>query len=143
MRTNIVNLPGVVSIGWIYSFLLPKRVDLRAVVNEEIFIFADVNFIQFFGEPELTLKKSKENYNYFEEASLSFITATTLPKHENIAFIVRLVDGSCRLIGSAEQPGASVEYEFNAGNTSGQSRIYNYKVSHKALRTCIKVSASF
>ena len=140
MRKDIQLLPGVTAIAWVSSNVLPERIDLRAMVGENIQLIAQLNEITFTGEPECKLIRQKEGHAYTEEAELSFTSAGPLKKDSDIAIVVKCANGNSYIIGSREHPMPVIESERNLGAPKGATNAFTIKVNHKALKSLIRCS---
>lgn len=141
MKQDIQRLPGVKEIGYIYSWELPKRIDLLAIVGSEIVIMANRRNVPFFGEPSVKLTTKKENHAYTEEAVLEFTSADIpFPLHD-IAFVVRDIEDNFYIIGSKEEPGIDIEIQSSLGAPSGESKAFAVKITHKSIRALVKINS--
>lgn len=137
MRVHTYKIPGITKIGWIHSFLLPRRIDLRAIVGQKVVLFVKPTEIEFSKSPELSVTRKKEGGAYSESSELSFVTPTELPKLSDIAFVIEGADKEKYIIGSRELPKANIEIARTPGAPEGSPNAYTVKVTHTGLRSLI------
>lgn len=137
MKRETFSIPGIKKIGWVRSFTLPPRVDLKAVVGERVMLMAEVNWLEFSGFPECRVTREKENHTYREITELSFVSAFDMPREKDIAIVVVDVDGEGYIIGSRENPKPVITAERNIGIPSETAKAFKVKVSHTAFKSLV------
>lgn len=140
MKRDYYNVPGIKSIGWIYSWELPRRIDLKAIVGEEITLLSRVRELPFSGVAECRHTREKENHKYSELCELSFRSPVAPQLPTSAAIVITTIGGATYVIGSREEPAPTRSWERSTGTPEGTPASYDVKVAHRALRTMIKVN---
>lgn len=137
MRSSTQILPGIKAVGWVDCRNLPTHVALHGITQNRVGIFTDVNYIEFFGEPDCRCTSEKENGNYTDKAALKFVCAEELPKSIPLAFVVTDIAGESFLIGAKEKPYPQIKINRVFGLADGVAAGYEYEVTHVAIKSMV------
>lgn len=137
MNSSCQILPGVKSIGWVLCSSLPKQIALSGISRLPVALLADIHEITLFGSSDCRCSTEKDNNGWHQTASLTFFSSEEVPFENNIAFVVKDVNGNAFIIGSYEKPYPKVSIDSITGSPDNQSAGYKYSVSHKAIRTLV------
>ena len=133
-----MNLPGIKKIFSIETASLPLQIEAKSLVGIPITISAALTELQFFVEPNCTVKQENEQNMQVEEASLEFATIDKLNTDSPLAFLVQDVNNNYYLIGTQEPPFPIIIQERESSTPSSGSTCWNIKVTHLAQRALIK-----
>ena len=133
-----MNLPGIKKIYSVETTSLPLQLEAKSLVGIPITISSTLNELQFFGEPNCTVKQENEQNMQVEEATLEFATTDKLNTDLPLAFLVQDVNDTYYLIGTQEPPFPIITQERETSTPSSGSTCWNIKVTHLAQRALIK-----
>lgn len=143
MKTTTVILPGVRRIGYVDCTKLQRRVDLHRICQTVIPILTEITEVFFFDEPTCSRKTEVNGADITETSTLKFVSATLLPIHLPLGFVVLDQNDQCWLIGQKEHPRPKLKVDMRCGFPDGDGGGFEYEITHISLRTLIKCVASF
>ena len=133
-----MNLPGLKRIYSVETNSLPQQLEAKSLVGIPITISAAFTELQFFGEPNCTVKQENEQNMQIEEASLEFATIDKLNTDSPLAFLVQDVNNNYYLIGTQEPPFPTIEQERQTSSPDGDAACWNVTVTHVGLNALIE-----
>ena len=134
-----MNLPGIKKIYSVETTSLPLQLEAKSLVGIPITISAAFTDLQFFDEPNCTVKQENEQNMQVEEATLELATIDKLNTDSPLAFLVQDVNGTYYLIGTHEPPSPTITQERETSTPSSNNTCWNIKVTHigqKAMIEC-------
>lgn len=140
MKTIKTSLPGIKKIGWLRADSLPPDLTYKSLAQPEVPLMANPQFIGFAGHPSVNVETKLENGGLYQEATLEFMSDCDIPTGSALAFVVVDANGDAFLLGSKEKPHAVVECTRNFGAPSGEPNVTTFKVTHKNLKTLLRIS---
>lgn len=131
-------IPEISKIGYIRSDQLPHNVMLQSMAGLVIGVAADITWIQFVGEAELSWEGTTVNGGRQEKSTLKFDTHTVIPDVRDITFVVRCASGLGYLIGTREGRRPVVNYTETTGKRTGNRAARTYTITHVAQKSVIE-----
>ena len=139
------SLPGIKSVGWIYSRDLPKDTAFRAVAGLPVPLSAmnnvQENVISLTGDAAWEADTDTEGNAEAQTVKLSFSTTDILPVGESLSFIVVDVEDNMWLIGGWDEPGVRLSRHNVSGSPDGEKKVTGYEAlftAPVALRKCYR-----
>ena len=133
-----MNLPGIKKIYSVETTSLPLQLEAKSLVGIPITISSTLNELQFFDEPNCTVKQENEQNMQVEEATLEFATTDKLNTDSPLAFVITDVNGKSYLVGTKEPPFPTIEQERQTSSPDGDAACWNVTVTHVGLNALIE-----
>lgn len=132
------HLPGITHIYEMLCSDLPENVDMRSLSGLPIAIAASMREIPFHGEAICDTETIYNNNGEEEKATLSFMSNDRITARPAKAFVVTDVNGNHYLLGCKEYPFPIIGCRKTTGTPDGDAAVYQYEVTHVALRTAME-----
>ena len=139
------SLPGIKSVGWIYSRDIPKDTAFRAVAGLPVPLSAmngvQENVVSLTGDAAWEADTDTEGNAEAQTVKLSFSTTDILPVGERLSFIVVDVEDNLWLIGGCDEPGVRLSRHNVSGLPDGEKKVTGYEAQFTApvaLRKCYR-----
>ena len=130
------SLPGIKSVGWIYSRDIPKDTAFRAVAGLPVPLSAmngvQENVVSLTGDAAWEADTDTEGNAEAQTVKLSFSTTDILPVGERL---------SLWLIGGCDEPGVRLSRHNVSGLPDGEKKVTGYEAQFTApvaLRKCYR-----
>lgn len=134
---DLYRQPGISAVWLVDGDKLPPDVDLLAEVGLPASIMTTMQRVPLTGPGTATRKAVRTGASRFEEAELTFETLPQLLLPRNPAFVVRTPSGDTFLVGSLEEPHATVESIDSTGTPGGSKGAVGYTVKHVGLHALV------
>lgn len=131
------HIPGIMRLRYVKCALLPPNVMLKSLCGLPIALSIPAVDISFYGVPTLSCDGTKVNGQRQEKSTLEFVSGSTLPENEHIAFVVSCASGITYLIGAREARYPVIEYTDTTGSPGGDSAVRRYKITHLAQKSVL------
>lgn len=95
--------------------------------------------VPFAGKPTYKREGTTLNGSRAQKSTLEFRSDFVIPEGVRMAFVVELVNGSVRLIGSREPNYPVVEYSDYSGDPAGDPAVRTYQITHTDIHSGIPV----
>lgn len=131
------SLPSLLSIAYLPCSLLEPDVLEKYLAGIPIGVFAAVTPVEHFSDSSCEAEAEYNNGVTYEKTTLKFKTTDELPCSQDIAFVVKDVNGQAYLIGHQEKPFPMV----GVTKTIDQdTNIHDVKVEFSARKSLVPCS---
>ena len=131
------SLPSISFIGYLPCSELPPDLLLKYLSGMPISIFASPTPIEHYGNASCEAVSEYDNGSRLEKTTLKFTTADEVPERQDLAFVVKDVQGREYVIGQKESPYPMVEISTSVDK---DENIKEVKVVFSARKSLIQLS---
>ncbi len=131
--------PGIIEIGYLKADILPANTTYNALAGVPIVLFVRPTVVPLSSNASLEVEQTNERNGTVESLTLTFRSATRLPRHCAVAFVIRTANGQYYLIGQSERLYLAITATQMTGTPDGDPAVYQYEVKHTAsivLKPC-------
>ena len=129
------SLHSVKSIGFLPCSLLPDDLLLKHLSGMPVSVFNSATPIGLYGDASCEAASEHDNGSSLEKTTLQFTTTDEIPTSQELAFVVKDVQGKSYVIGQKEYPYPMVEIDTSVDK---DENIKEVKVVFSAKKSLIK-----
>ena len=137
---NCHSLPGITLVSYLDDDCLPSDVCYKAVAGIPVSLPEQPISIRIVDTAVCEIEEQTDNNVQMEKVRLTFATLQELPTRQNIAFVVRTVDGKMYVIGAKERPYPTVKVTTTTGQPDGDASVRKYEISYTARKALAALS---
>ena len=123
------SLPSISFIGFLPCSELTPDILLKYLSGMPISIFASPTSIEHYGNASCEAVSEHDNGSRLEKPTLKFTTADEVPECQDLAFVVKDVQGKSYIIGQKEAPFPMVEIDTKVDSKENVKVVFTARKS--------------
>lgn len=130
------SLPSICYIGYLHCSELPPDILNKYLAGMLIAINASPTPIEIYGDASCEAVSEYDNGSRLEKTTLQFSTADEVPECQDLAFVVKDVQGKEYVIGQKESPFPTVEIDTSINKEENDQMVKVMFIAKKSLIPC-------
>lgn len=130
------SLPSICYIGYLPCSELPPDILNKYLAGMPIAIFSVPTPIELYGDASCEAVSEYDNGSRLEKTTLQFTTTDEVPECQDLAFVVKDVQGKTYVIGQKETPFPMVEIETSVNKDENVKVVKVVFSARKSLIPC-------
>lgn len=131
------SLPSICYIGYLHCSELPPDILNKYLAGMPVAINASSTPIEIYGDASCEAVSEHDNGSRLEKTTLQFTTTDEVPECQDLAFVVKDVQGKEYVIGQKESPFPMVEIDTSINKEENDQMVKVVFIAKKSLIPCI------